>query len=179
MSISTGLQTIQKYRVYIKATPQAIWDALTRPEWTVKYGYAPLVEYELRAGGKFRAYPNTGMTQFPKIPDVIIDGEVLEVNAPHKIVQTWRMLMEPQLAAEGYTRLTFEIDAARGGVTRLTITHDLTGAPRLAAVVAGGFESQGAGGGWNEVISGLKTLLETGTQLPFQSGPQKDCAQTA
>ena len=71
---------IQVYRVYIKATPQAVWDAITKPEWTKKYGYAPLVEYDLRAGGKFRAHPNEGMKQFPGIPDVIIDGEVVEVN---------------------------------------------------------------------------------------------------
>src|SRR5450759_1195608 len=44
-------KTVQMYRVYIKATPQAIWDAITKPEWTKKYGYAPLVEYDLRAGG--------------------------------------------------------------------------------------------------------------------------------
>ena len=71
-------KTIQKYRVYIKATPQAIWDALTKPEWTVKHGYAPLVDYDLRAEGKFRAYPNEGMKKFPNIPDVITDGEIIE-----------------------------------------------------------------------------------------------------
>lgn len=179
MTTSTPLRTIQRYCTYIKATPQAVWDALTKPEWTVQYGYAPLVDYELRVGGRFRAHPNAGMKQFPGMPEVIIDGEVLEVQVPNKIVQTWRMLMEPQLAAEGFTRLTCEIDAVRGGVSRLVITHDLTGAPRLAAVVAGEFEAQGAGGGWNEVVSGLKTLLETGAPLPFQSGPQKDCARAS
>src|SRR5712691_12880235 len=165
-------KTIQKYRVYIKATPQAIWDALTKPEWTLKYGYAPLVEYDLRAGGKFHAYLNEGMKQFPSVPDVILDGEVVEANPPHKLVQTWRMLMDPGLAAEGFTRLTYEIEEARGGVSRLTVTHDVTGAPKLAALVAGERESEGAGGGWNEILSGLKTLLETGVPLPFQSGPQ-------
>lgn len=172
-------EAIQVYRTYIKATPQSIWDALTRPEWTLRYGYAPLVDYELRVGGRFRAYPNEGMKQFPNIPDVITDGEVLEVNAPWKIVQTWRMLMDPSLAAEGFTRLTMELEAVRGGVTKLTVTHDLTGAPKLAALVAGEWESQGAGGGWHEIVSGLKTLLETGAQLPFQSGPQKDCDKAA
>jgi uncharacterized protein YndB with AHSA1/START domain len=53
-------KTVQVNRVYIKATPQAIWDAITKPEWTEKYGYAPLVEYELRAGGKFRALSKRG-----------------------------------------------------------------------------------------------------------------------
>jgi uncharacterized protein YndB with AHSA1/START domain len=165
--------TTQVYRVYIKATPQAIWDAITKPEWTKKYGYAPLVEYDLRAGGQFRAYPNEGMKQFPGVPDVILDGEVVEATPPRKLVQTWRMLMDPGLAAEGFTRLTYEIEEARGGVTRLTVTHDVTGAPKLAALIAGERESGGAGGGWNEILSGLKTLLETGAQLPFQSGPQE------
>jgi hypothetical protein len=114
------------------------------------------------------------MKAFPNVPDVIIDGEVVEADAPRKLVQTWRMLMEPSLAAEGFTRLTTEIEPVRGGVTRLTVTHDLNGAPGLAALVAGQHESQGAGGGWSEVLSGLKTLLETGAQLPFQSGPEKN-----
>jgi uncharacterized protein YndB with AHSA1/START domain len=179
MTSNAVLNSIQIYRAYVRATPQAIWDALTRPEFSVKYGYAPIVDYELRVGGKFRAYPNEGMKQFPQVPDIIIDGEVLEVSAPRKLVQTWRMLMDPGLAAEGYTRLTFELDSVRGGVTRLTVTHDLSGAPKLAALVAGEWESQGAGGGWNEIISGLKTLLETGAPLPFQSGPQRDCEKAA
>jgi uncharacterized protein YndB with AHSA1/START domain len=175
MTTTTSPKTIQMYRAYIKATPQAIWDALTQPEWTQKYGYAPLVKYDLRAGGQFRAYPNEGMKHFPGIPDVIIDGEILETTPTRKLVQTWRMLMEPGLAAEGFTRLTYQIEEVRDGVTKLTVTHDVTGAPKLAALVAGEHESGGAGGGWNEVISGLKTLLETGAQLPFQSGPQKEC----
>jgi uncharacterized protein YndB with AHSA1/START domain len=163
-------KTIQVYRVYIKATPQSIWDAITKPEWTKKYGFAPLVDYEARPGGKFRAYPNEGMKRFTNIPDVILDGEVIEANPPHKLVQTWRMLMDPGMAAEGFTRLTYEIEEAKGGVTKLTVIHDLTNAPKLASLVAGELESNGAGGGWNEILSGLKTLLETGAQLPFQSG---------
>jgi uncharacterized protein YndB with AHSA1/START domain len=158
--------------MYIKATPQAIWDALIRPEWTVKYGYAPLVEYELRPGGAYRAHPNEGMKAMG-VTGVIVDGEVLEAQPPRRLVQTWRMLMEPSLAAEGFTRLTFEIEPARGGVTRLTVTHDVTGAPGVQSLVAGEHESNGAGGGWAEVLSGLKTLLETGAQLPFQSGPER------
>jgi uncharacterized protein YndB with AHSA1/START domain len=167
-----AITTIQMYRVYIKATPQTIWDAITKPEWTKKYGYAPLVEYDLRAGGQFRAYPNKGMKQFPSVPDILLDGEVVEATPPRKLVQTWRMLMDPGLAAEGFTRLTDEVEEARGGVSKLTVTHDVTGAPKLAALTAGERESGGAGGGWNEILSGLRTLLETGVPLPFQSGPQ-------
>jgi uncharacterized protein YndB with AHSA1/START domain len=179
MTTSNTPKTIQNYRAYIKAPAQAVWDALTKPEWTLRYGYAPVVDYDLRVGGKFRAYPNEGMKQFPNIPDVITDGEILEVSAPRTLVQTWRMLMDPGLAAEGFTHLTVELQPVRGGVTKLTVTHDLTGAPKLAALVSGEWESQGAGGGWHEIISGLKTLLETGEQLPFQSGPEKECMQAA
>lgn len=167
----TATETIQVYRVYIKATPEAIWEAITKPEWTVQYGYAPLVEYELRAGGQFRAHANEGMLAFG-CPDVISDGEVIEADAPRKLVQTWRMTMTPEMAAEAFTRLTYEIEPVRGGVSRLTVTHDVAGAPMWAAVMRGDSESSGAGGGWSEILSGLKTLLETGQPLPFQSGPE-------
>jgi uncharacterized protein YndB with AHSA1/START domain len=168
--MTTATQTVQVYRVYIQATPEAIWEAITEPEWTVQYGYAPLVEYDLRSGGAFRAYANEGMKALG-CPDVISDGEVIEADRPRKLVQTWRMTMTPELAAEAFTQITYEIEPVRGGVTRLTVTHDVTGAPIWAAVLRGESESSGAGGGWNEILSGLKTLLETGRQLPFQSGP--------
>ena len=75
------------------------------------------------------------------------------------------MLMDPEMAAEGFTRLTYEIEEGEGGVTKLTVIHDLEGAPKLAALVAGGLEDTGAGGGWSWVLSDLKTLLETGKPL--------------
>ena len=165
--------TVQMYRVYIKATPEKIWEAITKPEWTVKYGYAGLVDYEPRAGGKFKTFANEGMKAFPGIPDVIIDGDVREWDPPRKLVHTWHMLMTPETAAEATTTLTYDIEPVRGGVCKLTVTHDATGAPIIAAVMRGESESQGAGGGWAEVLSGLKTLLETGEQLPFQSGPEQ------
>jgi uncharacterized protein YndB with AHSA1/START domain len=170
MTTEAHTETTQMYRVYIKATPEAVWEGITQPEWTVRYGYAPLVEYELRAGGAFRAHANEGMLALD-CPEIISDGEVIEADPPHLLVQTWRMTMTPELAAEAFTRLTFELEPVRGGVTRLTVTHDVTGAPMIAAVLRGEGESGGAGGGWNEILSGLKTLLETGEQLPFQSGP--------
>jgi uncharacterized protein YndB with AHSA1/START domain len=162
--------TTQVYRVYIKATPQAIWDAITKPEWTKRYGYSSLVEYDLRPGGAYRSLPSEAMKAggaelgLP-VRDVIVDGEVIEADAPRKLVQTWRMLMDPDMAAEGFTRLTYEIEEGQGGVTKLTVIHDLEGAPKLAAAVAGEMEGEGAGGGWSEVLSDLKTLLETGTSL--------------
>ncbi|HEY7858980.1 MAG TPA: SRPBCC family protein [Candidatus Nanopelagicales bacterium] len=163
-------ETVQMYRVYIRATPEAIWEAITKPEWTVKYGYAPVVEYDLRPGGAFRAHANEGMKALG-CPEIISDGEVIESDPPRKLVQTYRMTMTPEMAAEAFTRLTYDIEPMRGGVTKLTVTHDVTGAPMWAEVLRGEFESRGAGGGWSETLSGLKTLLETGQQLPFQSGP--------
>ena len=81
------------------------------------------------------------------------------------------MTMSPELKAEGFTRVTWEIEPGRGGVSRLTVTHDLAGALKWGAVLAGKREAQGAGGGWAEVLSGMKTLLETGQGLAPQSGP--------
>lgn len=170
MTPAQRTETTQMYRVYIKAAPEVIWDAITKPEWTVQYGYAPLLEYELRPGGAFRAHANEGMKALG-CPEVISDGEVLEADPPKKLVQTWRMTMTPELAAEAFTRLTVEIQPVRGGVTKVTVTHDVSGAPKWAAVLRGESESSGAGGGWSEILSGLKTLLETGHPLPFQSGP--------
>ena len=148
------------YRVYIKATPQAIWDAITKPEWTERYGYGGRAEYQLRPGAAFRWHTTEAMRSIGA-PDVGIDGEVIEVDPPRRLVQTWRMAMDPQTAAEGFTRLTYEIEAGKGGVTKLTVTHDLEGAPKLAALVSGEM-GEAAGGGWSWVLSDLKTLLETG-----------------
>jgi uncharacterized protein YndB with AHSA1/START domain len=162
--------TTQVYRVYIKAAPQAIWDAITKPEWTERYGYGGRSEYDLRPGGPYRAFASEAMKKagaemgFPT-PDVIVDGEVVEADPPRKLVQTWRMLMDPGTAEEGFTRLTYEIQEGKGGVTKLTVVHDLEGAPRLAALVSGELEGEGAGGGWSWVLSDLKTLLESGTPM--------------
>ncbi|MGI9113129.1 MAG: SRPBCC family protein [Gaiellaceae bacterium] len=156
--------TTQVYRVYIKATPEAIWDAITKPEWSQKYGYGGSVEYDLRPGGTYRALTSEEMRAVGS-PDVAVDGEVVESDPPRRLVQTWRMLMDEEMAGEGFTRLTWEIDATESGVTRLTVSHELEGAPKLAAMVAGGLEEVGAGGGWSWILSDLKSLLETGKPL--------------
>ena len=162
--------TTQVYRVYIKATPQAIWEAITKPEWSERYGYGGRVEYDLHAGGAYRAFPSEAMKKagaemgFPT-PDVVIDGEIIEADPPRKLVQTWRMLMDPETAAEGFTRLTYEIVEGKGGVTKLTLIHELEGAPKLALLLSGGMEDEGAGGGWSWVLSDMKTLLEIGTSM--------------
>jgi uncharacterized protein YndB with AHSA1/START domain len=156
--------TTQVYRVYIRATPEAIWEAITKPEWSRRYGYGGSVEYELQPGGAFRALATEEQRAYGS-PEVAVDGEVIEAEPPHKLVQTWRLLMDEQIAAEGFTRLTYEIQKREGGVTKLTVTHELEGAPQLANLLAGGMEDVGAGGGWSWVLSSLKTLLETGDTL--------------
>jgi uncharacterized protein YndB with AHSA1/START domain len=163
--------TTQVYRVYIKATPEAIWDAITNPEWTERFGYGGRSEYELRRGGAYRGYSNEGMRK-AGAPDLAVDGEVIEADPPHKLVQTWRMLMDDRMAAEGFTRLTYEIEPRKEGVTRLTVIHDLEGAPSLQLLMSGAMEDQGAGGGWSWVLSSLKTLLETGQSLDPSGGHQ-------
>jgi uncharacterized protein YndB with AHSA1/START domain len=152
---------VQVYRVYIKATPEAIWDAIIKPEWTERYGYGGRAEYDLRPGGAYRGLASPEMIAQGS-PDVAADGEVIEVDPPRRLVQTWRLVMDPTTAAEGHTRLTYEIGEGGGGVTTLTVTHDATGAPVTANLLAGGMEDQGAGGGWSWILSDLKTLLETG-----------------
>ncbi len=174
--MSSGtMTTAQVYRIYIKATPQAIWDAITKPEWTERYGFGGRVEYELRPGGSYRVPTTEAMKKagaemgFPT-PDVMIDGEVIEADPPNKLVQTWRMLMDEKTTAEGFTRLTYEIAEGKGGVSKLTLTHELEGAPQLALLVSGGMEEMGAGGGWSWMLSDLKTLLETGASMDPHDG---------
>ena len=136
----------QVYDVFIKATPERIWEAITNPEFTEKYFYASRVEL---ANGRRRAFGPEGQLWG--------DEAILEEDAPRRLVHGWRALYDPELADEATSRVTWEIEPQEGGVSRLTVTHDqLEGAPRTAERVAGG---------WMYVLSGLKTLLETGEPL--------------
>ena len=159
----------QIYRVFIKATPQAIWDAITKPEWTQRWGYGLRDEYELRKGGAYRGHANEGMIAMG-MSGVIVDGEVIESDPPKKLVVAWRMAIDPSMAAEGFTRLTYEIEEGKGGVTRLSVIHDLAGTPGHAAMVAGEEQGPGAGGGWTWILSDLKSLLESGTGMSAHKG---------
>ncbi len=156
--------TTQILEVYIKATPLAIWDAITQPEWTAKYGYRGLAEYDLRPGGAYR-----GRTPAPMVamglPEIAIDGEVVESDPPRKLVQTYRFLFNEATRAEGFTRLTWEIVATQSGFSRLTVTHELEGAPLMAGMVGSKFSEEMGTGGWTWILNDLKTLLETGTAM--------------
>lgn len=154
----------QVYRVYIKATPQAIWDAITKPEWTRRYGYQSPAQYDLRPGGAYKGLASDAMKAFGS-PEVVVDGEVLEADPPRRLVQTWRPLWDPEMVAEGFRRVIWDIEQDDGGVTRLTVTHELEGAPKTAAQVAGEGRLHEGGGGWAWILSDLKTLLETGKPL--------------
>jgi uncharacterized protein YndB with AHSA1/START domain len=156
--------TTQVYRVYIKATAEAIWEAITSPEWTARYGYKGVAEYDLRPGGAYRAKATPEMCELG-MPEVLVDGEVIEAEPPRKLVQTWRALWSPELVDEGFTRVTWETHEEMGGITRLTVTHELEGKPIHAAQVASDAPLEQGGGGWTWILSDLKTLLESGKTL--------------
>ncbi len=158
--------TTQVYRVYIKASPQAIWDAITKPEWTQRYGYRGIVEFDaLEPGARYRILTPPEM-QAAGLPEVVVDGEIVETDEPRRLVQTWRALWSEDVAAETPTRVTYDIEEDDGGVTRLTVTHELEGAPIHAAQVGmSDARIQEGGGGWPMILSDLKTLLETGSSF--------------
>ena len=139
-------QTTQVYSVFIKATPGQIWDAITKPEFTQKYFYGSHVTVTPEA---YRGLDGAG-------GDLVV-GTVFEYEPPARLVHGWRALYDPETAVEDDSRVTWEIEAQEGGYSKLTVVHDqLEGAPKTAQSVAGG---------WSYVLSGLKTLLETGEPL--------------
>ena len=156
--------TTQVHRVYINATPEAIWEAITSPEWTAKYGYHARSEYDLKPGGRYRAVATPEM-QSMGMPELLLDGEVIEADPPRKLVQTWHALWDEGVAGEQPTRVTWDIEEDDGGITRLTVTHELEGAPIHLEQVTTEAKLREGGGGWSWILSDLKTLLETGKSL--------------
>jgi uncharacterized protein YndB with AHSA1/START domain len=139
-------QATQVYSVFIKATPDQVWDAITKPEFTEKYFYGSRVTV---TPAEYRGLNAEG-------GDLVV-GEVFEHDPPRRLAHSWRALYDPATAAEDASRVTWALEPQDGGVTKLTVVHDrLEGAPATAASVAGG---------WSYVLSGLKTLLETGQPL--------------
>jgi uncharacterized protein YndB with AHSA1/START domain len=139
--------TTQIYQVFIRASPEAIWEAITTPEFTAKYFYGARIRNE---GGRRIASGPNGETWG--------DEPILESDPPRRLVHGWRSLYDPELAEEEPSRVTWEIEEQDGGFSKLTVVHDqLEGAPKTAESVSGA--------GWMMVLSGLKTLLETGEPL--------------
>jgi uncharacterized protein YndB with AHSA1/START domain len=150
--MTTMTQTnVQLYQVFIKATPEQIWEAITTPEFTRRYFHGSLVESTFEPGAPYNGW-STDHSQ------LWVDGVVEEADPPRKLSHTWLALYDPETAQEEPSRVTWEIGPADGGVCKLTVVHDrLEGAPKTAASVSGA--------GWMHVLSGLKTLLETGEPL--------------
>ena len=140
----------QVYQVYIKASPEQVWDAITKPEFTARYFFGSRVQTTGEAGTPIRHLA-------ADTDDLWGDDAILESEPPRRLVHTWRSLYDEELAAEPSSRITWEIEEQPGGVSKLTVIHDqLERSPKTAAGVAGG---------WSYVLSGLKTLLETGEPL--------------
>jgi uncharacterized protein YndB with AHSA1/START domain len=165
MTTTTSTRTTQVFRVYIKASPEKVWEAITSREWTAKYGYPGHSEYDLRPGGAFRALMPAEMAQGAGVPEVVVDGEVVECDPPRRLVQTWRFNFMPEHTAEGFHEVIWDLHEEHGGITRLTVTHDVTDAPMTAAMIEGSADLGEGGGGWAWILSDLKTLLETGNAI--------------
>src|SRR5262245_66286894 len=95
------------------------------------------------------------------LPDVFIDGVVEEADPPRKLVHTYRFLFSPEMKAEGFTRVTWEIEKVAAGFSRLTVVHELEGAPIMAGMVASTFSEMGTGG-WAWILSGMECMAGTG-----------------
>ena len=112
-------------------SPEAIWDAITKPEWTERYGYGGRGEFDLRPGGTYRGFTTDAMRSMGA-PDVAVEGEVLETDPPRRLVLTWHFVMDPEMAAEPATRLTYEIEPCASGVS--TACHCTSRGAERAAV---------------------------------------------
>src|SRR2546421_4326516 len=86
----------QTYRIFIKGTPEAIWQGITDPETTARYGYGGRLEIDLRNGGSYRTLATEEMKQFG-MPDVVVDGEIVEADEPSRLVQTWQAHFDPEI----------------------------------------------------------------------------------
>lgn len=133
------------YVTFIRTTPERLWSALTSPEFTRKYWYGTHQESDWEAGSSWRLVFADG-----RVADT---GEVVEIDPPRRLVLKWRNEFRPELNAEGYSRCTLALEPVDGAV-KLTVTHTMDRAEsKLIEAVSGG---------WPQVLSNLKSLLETG-----------------
>jgi uncharacterized protein YndB with AHSA1/START domain len=134
------------FEIYIRTTPELLWDAITDPEIRSKYTFGARVVSDFTPGSHYEMSHPGGL---------LGDGENLEVDAPRRLVQSMRALWSDDVKAEGTSRVTWEIEPIGDDSCRLVVTHDQL--------------REGANdqlyGGWPMVLSGLKTWLETGELL--------------
>jgi uncharacterized protein YndB with AHSA1/START domain/DNA-binding transcriptional ArsR family regulator len=135
------------FEIYIKTTPERLWEAITSSEMRQKYTFGVGVESDWTNGSPYRAAHAASGTP-------ISEGENLEVDPPHRLVQSFQALWSEDVKAEGTSRVTWEIEQIADSC-RLTVTHDQ---------LPEGVNDQ-IYGGWPMILSGLKTLLETGETL--------------
>jgi uncharacterized protein YndB with AHSA1/START domain len=141
------MTTTQVYHVFIRATADEIWAAITRPDQTARYFHG--VTVEITPSGRSHVGPRGEEWE----PDA-----VLEFDPPRRLVHEWTSRYDEELAAEPTSRVTWEITPQEGDTCLVTLTHDrLEGSPKTAADVSGT--------GWMFVLSSMKSLLETGAAL--------------
>ena len=134
------------FEVFIKTTPERLWEAITDPEQRKRYSFGVETNSDWTRGSEYRS-------SVPGVIDIAA-GENIEVDPPRLLVQSFRALWSEQVEAQGTTRVTWEI-APVGTSCRLTVTHDQLPADANPELY----------GGWPMILSGLKTLLETGELL--------------
>lgn len=154
------------YVTYIRTTPAKLWDALTKPEFTRQWWHGMHHESDWQVGSTWRMmFPEDLVHHGQKVDGRVCDtGEILAVEPPTRLVLKWRNEFRADLKAEGYTRCTFEI-VAHGEVAELKVTHeiDLDHSKFI----------EGASNAWPEVLSNLKSLLETGKPLNIDVAHQQ------
>lgn len=131
------------YEVEIATTPERLWQALTDPEDTRRFWYGALNVSDWQVGSRWESRSPDG--------EVYLEGEILEIDPPRRLVHTFHVVHEPEAAAEGPSRLEFEITPI-GDRCRLTVIHTGRGPATM----------EYTSGGWETIFSGLKELLETG-----------------
>ena len=143
------------YTIYIASTPEKVWEALTRSEFSRKYFFGNSVEVDLRVGGAYIMRTPDGAPH--------ISGEVIECVAPRKLTVTFNVNWPELIEKLGPTLVTYEIEEA-GEAVRLTMTesHDRT---LDDDILSGGRQ------GWPAILSSLKSLLETGEALTIKMAP--------
>jgi len=136
------------YVIYIRTTPKKLWQALTTPEFNRQFFYGTAQESDWKPGAAWRLVKPDG--------GICDSGEVLEIEPPRRLVLKWRNEFMPELRAEGYSRMTCELEK-QGASVKLTIVHEMD--------QAGSKFIESVSEGWPPILSSLKSLLETGESL--------------
>src|SRR5947208_4969066 len=140
-------RTMEKvFEIYIKTTPERLWEAITDPDMRAKYTFGVRVENDWQVGSEYNAGTPDGR--------ILMNGENLEVDAPRRLVQSFNALWSDDVKAEGTSRVTWEIEPV-GDSCKLLVIHDQMREDAHPEIY----------GGWPQILSGLKTLLETGEEL--------------